>query len=103
MAGQRGRAAGFKMPEEHRLKIANSNILRALIEHACGEREMSPSQVTAGLGLLKKVMPDLQAVSHSGDDDGDPIKMLTRIERVIVHANAANPDSGSVPPAAPAE
>lgn len=36
-----------------------------------------------------------------GDDEADPIKMLTRIERVIVHAS--DPDSGGVPPAAPAE
>jgi hypothetical protein len=54
------------MPEEHRVKIQNSNILNALIEHATGKREMSSSQVTAGLGLLKKVMPDLAAVEHSG-------------------------------------
>jgi hypothetical protein len=99
MTNPRGRTAGFKMPEEHRLKIANSNILRALIEHACGEREMSPSQVTAGLGLLKKVLPDLQAITHSGDD-ASPIAHIHRIERVIV--NAKHPDSGSVPPAAPA-
>jgi len=54
------------MPESHRVKIQNSNILNALIEHAEGVREMSSSQVTAGLGLLKKVMPDLQAVELSG-------------------------------------
>lgn len=64
----RGRQPGFKMPEEHRLKIANSNILNALIEHVQGEREMSATQVSAGLGLLKKVMPDLQAVSLGGDE-----------------------------------
>jgi hypothetical protein len=62
----RGRTAGFTMPESHRVKIQNSNILNALIEHAEGVREMSSSQVTAGLGLLKKVMPDLQAVELSG-------------------------------------
>ena len=99
MSGQRGRTAGFKMPEEHRIKIANSNILNALIEHACGEREMSATQVSAGLGLLKKVMPDLQAVSLGGDED-NPISLIHRIERVIVRSS--NPDSGSVPPASPA-
>lgn len=35
-----------------------------------------------------------------GDDESDPISLIHRIERVIVHAS--NPDSGSVPPAAPA-
>jgi len=47
------------MSEEHRVKIKNSNILNALIEHVEGKREMSSTQVTAGLGLLAKVMPNL--------------------------------------------
>ncbi len=71
------------MPESHRVKIQNSNILNALIEHAEGKREMSSTQVTAGLGLLKKVMPDLASMELSGNvtlshedalselDDGD--------------------------------
>lgn len=67
---KRGRTAGFRMSDEHRVKIQNSNILNALIEHVAGAREMSPTQVTAGLGLLKKVLPDLQAVQHSGDGGG---------------------------------
>lgn len=49
----------FVMGDEHRVKIRNSNILNALIEHVEGKREMSATQVTAGLGLLKKVMHDL--------------------------------------------
>lgn len=57
------------MTDEHRVKIQNSNILNALIEHATGKREMSATQVSAGLGLLKKVMPDLAAVEHSGQLD----------------------------------
>jgi hypothetical protein len=55
----RGRKPGFVMSDEHRVKIQNSNILNALIEHVQGQREMSATQVSAGLGLLKKVMPDL--------------------------------------------
>jgi hypothetical protein len=31
--------------------------------------EMSSAQVTAALGLIKKVVPDLSAVTHSGDDE----------------------------------
>ena len=57
----RGRKGGFKLTDEHRGKIANSSILNCLIEHAEGRREMSSTQVSAALGLLKKVLPDLQA------------------------------------------
>ena len=60
MAG-RGRTKGFKMTDEHRTKIANSQILKCLVDHAIGKREMSATQITAGLGLLRKVMPDLAA------------------------------------------
>lgn len=63
----------YQMGSHHRDKIKNSNILNALVEHVEGNREMSGSQVTAGLGLLKKIMPDLQAVTLGGDPD-NPIK-----------------------------
>lgn len=59
MPAQRGRKPGFKIPEEHRVKIANSNILNALMEHAMGQREMSNTQVTAAIALLRKVLPDM--------------------------------------------
>ena len=77
----RGRPAGFRMDDSHRVKIQNSNILNALIEHAVGAREMSATQVSAGLGLLKKIMPDLAAVQMSGDGE-NPIEMVTRIELI---------------------
>lgn len=67
------------MSNEHRVKIKNSNILNALIEHAIGTREMSATQVTAGLGLLKKALPDLSAVTLSGDGDGAPIKQVLEV------------------------
>ena len=69
MAATRGRQPGFVMSDAHRVKIQNSNILNALIEHAQGDREMSSTQVTAGLGLLKKCLPDLTNVTISGDKD----------------------------------
>jgi sRNA-binding protein len=62
-----GRMPGFCMSDEHRAKLQNSGILNALVEHVKGEREMSATQVTAGVALLKKFMPDLQAVQHSGE------------------------------------
>lgn len=79
---KRGRAPGFKMSDAHRVKIQNSNILNALVEHVEGKRKMDPSQVSAGLGLLKKVLPDLSSTEHSGPGGG-PLK-FERIERVVV-------------------
>ena len=82
MAG-RGRTAGFRMSDEHRVKIKNSNILNALIEHVEGTREMSATQVQAGLGLLRKVLPDLSGVTVGGDAD-NPIAARLLIENVVV-------------------
>jgi hypothetical protein len=73
----RGRKPGFRMTDDHRAKIANSNILNALIEHVEGRREMSSSQVTAGVALLKKVMPDLSHNEHTGEDGG-AIKLVIK-------------------------
>lgn len=81
MAG-RGRPAGFRMSDEHRVKIQNSNILNALLEHVDGRREMSATQVSAGVALLKKVLPDLSAIQVSGDAE-NPIG-IAMVERVIV-------------------
>lgn len=69
MAKPRGRQPGVTLTDQHRDKIRKSNILNALIEHAVGKREMSSTQVTAGLGLLKKALPDLSAVTIDGNVD----------------------------------
>ena len=57
----------YPMSNEHRDKIKNSNILNALVEHVEGRREMSATQVSAGLGLLRKVMPDLSSVESKNE------------------------------------
>jgi hypothetical protein len=67
----RGRQSGFRMSDEHRVKIQNSNILNALIEHVEGKRDMSATQVTAAVNLMKKVLPDLSAVQMDASVSGE--------------------------------
>lgn len=43
-------------------KIRASHIVNKLIDHVVNGTEMQSTQVTAGLGLLKKVLPDLSAI-----------------------------------------
>ena len=62
------------MSDEHRVKIQNSNVLNALIEHTEGKRDMSSTQVTAGIALLRKVLPDLQSVDV-GNGGNEPFKV----------------------------
>ena len=67
--------------EEHRVKIANSKILNRLIAHHMGELELSQTQVNVGLALMKKVLPDLQAMQIAGDPD-KPLKMVIEWENI---------------------
>jgi hypothetical protein len=76
----RGRTAGFRMSDEHRVKIQNSNILNALIEHVDGKRDMSATQVSAGIALMRKVLPDLQSVELGGKGDDGAIVFRTVYE-----------------------
>ena len=87
MTRARGREKGFRMSEEHRVKIKNSNILNALIEHVEGKREMKTTQVTAAIALLDRVLPKLQSVEVTGDED-NPVSVITKIE--LVAAGAVN-------------
>lgn len=89
---KRGRKPGFRMSQEHRVKIQNSNILNALIEHVEGTREMSSTQVTAGLGLMKKVLPDLSNVTLSGDPESPVI--VTDAKDKLAHLLARHATAG---------
>ena len=55
------------MTDEHRSKIKMTVLLNHLGDHAAGKREMSATQVQAAQILLRKVMPDLAAIEHSGE------------------------------------
>ncbi len=94
----KGRKPGFAMSADHRVKIQNSNILNALIEHVEGQREMSATQVSAGLGLLRKVLPDLQATADAGD--AGELKPVSRMSDAELEAIAAG---GGARTAAPQE
>lgn len=80
----RGREPGFVMSDAHRVKIQKSNVLNALLEHVDGKREMSATQVTAGLGLLRKCLPDLSNVTVVGDAQNPlAIQIISGVPRMI--------------------
>lgn len=55
--------------ERTREKIKTSMLINRLNEFVEGKIELSGPQVTAALGLIKKVIPDQQAVAHGGSVD----------------------------------
>jgi hypothetical protein len=81
MAAKRGRPPGFKMPDEHRTKISTGRHLNNLDRIASGEIPGSPLQLKAIEILLRKVMPDLANVQHSGDTD-NPVTLQTIVTGV---------------------
>ena len=97
MAVRRGRVAGFAMGDEHRAKIANSQILKHLIEHSLGARDMSATQVQAAIALIRKILPDLQAIEVQGDVVQHVIseRLLTAAEWAAQHSQ----DDGEQPTA----
>lgn len=72
MAGKKGMKWGNKIrnprtAEEMRAKIEAGKIINALKSYVHGETEMEPAQVTAALGLLRKVLPDKAETEHTGE------------------------------------
>ena len=55
--------------EEARNKIQTTQLVNRLTSHALGKlkKPMDASQVTATLGLLKKTIPDIKEIEHSGE------------------------------------
>lgn len=54
-------AVGESFRERLRAKINSTLLVKALTEHINGKREMSTTQVTAAMGLLRKTLPDLNS------------------------------------------
>ncbi len=48
-------------------RIKTSQLVNRLEDHALGKIELTRDQITAISILLKKTLPDLQAIEHSGN------------------------------------
>ena len=55
--------------DKTRERIKTSMLINRLTSFVEGTVELTPAQVTAALGLMKKTLPDLQAVQHEGELD----------------------------------
>lgn len=69
--------------DQVRAKIQTSQLINRLMGHVNGTVELTASQVTAGLGLLKKAIPDLAAVTVGGDQK-NPIR--TKVEVHVIRS-----------------
>lgn len=85
----------YRMSDDHREKIRNSQVLVALIEHVEGRREMSSSQVTAGVALLRKYLPDLSQQTVEVTDNRD-VQDYSREELVAILRDKTPSSTGAV-------
>lgn len=85
-----GRPIGRLHQEDVRRKIQASQLVNVLQDHALtGEGELSPTRLKAIEILLRKSVPDLTAVTISGDEE-NPLRAVQRIELVPL-GNGTNP------------
>ena len=65
------RSKGYRHNQDTRDKIQASLLIKRLEDHVNAEKPiLDSSQVNAAKALLNKVLPDLKAVEHTGEDGG---------------------------------
>lgn len=70
--------------DKTRERIKTSMLINRLTSFVEGKVELNPAQVTAALGLMKKTLPDLGAVTLDGGIDVNA--QISTIERRVVKA-----------------
>ena len=97
-------------PQIVRDRMRAAAISKRLQQFALGEKDegglpvnMTPAQVTAALGILKKCVPDLSAVEHSGEIAHKHTRDMTDEELAAIAAGgsvgaAVETEGASEPP-----
>ncbi len=92
--------------ERTRAKIRSSQLVNVLIRFIKGEVSLSGDQVRAALGLIRKTLPDLAAVTLSGPDGGpiphaitdaraDNLALVADIRRRLAGGDIGEPAAGA--------
>jgi hypothetical protein len=68
------RAVKIRHDEQTRAKIQSAQIINRLQGYVMGKHTLDPGQVSAGLGLLRKTIPDLSQAALT-DGNGGPIQI----------------------------
>lgn len=91
-------------PEKVRQRIQTTMLVKRLTDHVVGKVEMSATQLRAAEILLRKRLPDLSAVEHSGSVEHRRVDELTdseiaeRLERIRAAAGTAEAPASAQEP-----
>jgi hypothetical protein len=83
----RGRQIGYKHHMLTRERIRTGYLLSRLNKHVRGEIEMSTTQLRAAEILLKKALPDLASVEHTGAIEHRNVRDLSDAELLTIAAS----------------
>jgi hypothetical protein len=78
------RVRKIRHDENTRAKIQTSQLINRLQDHVFGAVDLSPTQVQAAMGLLRKTLPDLTAAQIDANvhvSQEDALDQLDRDER----------------------
>ncbi len=75
--------------EAIREKIRGSQLVNVIEKHVfdeykAGEKRLEPSQITAAMGLLKKVVPDLQATEIDATVQDDRVESMSDAQLIAI-------------------
>jgi hypothetical protein len=82
-AGQ-GRKGGFTHLTVTKQRMRASRLMYLLYRTAVGEHEMTPAQITAATVYLRKVVPDLKQVDHTGEISHRHVSELSDAELIAI-------------------
>lgn len=80
-----------RLTDAWREKIKVSAILNRLNNHALGDEEMTASQIQAAQILLKKTVPDLQSIAHTGPNGEGAVQVDNSVTIRFVKSDASQP------------
>jgi hypothetical protein len=102
MAGKKGMHDKYRFSEEYqnklRVRIKASRILEMLNDHVINGVEMSASRVQAGLGLLRKVLPELASTEVKAQVTHwtDAITRVSQADQQVTPSPAVDEDRPAV-------
>lgn len=90
------RKRALSLTDDWRQKIQASMLINRLTDFVNGQVEMAPHQVTAALGLLRKVAPDLAATENKTEVTHNYVSRIPSASKTMdewqsQHADKLNP------------
>ena len=82
--GGPGRSKGWTHASQVRDRIRVSMIVNRLHKHVAGELKMSSTQIKAAEILLRKAVPDLKQIEHTGEIGYRNVRELTDEQLIAI-------------------